>query len=165
MGLTGPKPREDRSQVRFKGHTAEWTEVDDVPFAGAPALPERSTGVSLIEAADRSSDEGTYCPFGWPNNTERWYRVVSTMPHAVLWTPADWEFVFMTAEQHARVTEGWKGASAGELRQREKLLGVYADARRDLRIRYVEPKNRKAKAAAGDDLPADVARLDDYRDL
>lgn len=160
MGLTGPKPREDRSQIRFKGHTAEWTEVDDVPFANPPALPDRDVSLSWANAAENGVIAG-----GWPESTRRWYRTVSTMPHAVLWTDADWEFVFATAETHARFAEGWKGASGSELRQREKLIGLYADARRDLRIRYVEPKRRAAKATGTDGVPADVTRLDDYRDL
>jgi hypothetical protein len=49
--------------------------------------------------------------------------------------------------------------AATELRNRERKMGVTADDRVSLRIRYVE--------AAGDDLerPADVVALDDYRDL
>lgn len=166
MALTGPKPREDRSQIRFKGSVAEWTEIEDVPFDGAPALPERSTGVDIDQASDRAADEGTYCPFPWPTNTLRWYRTMSTMPHAVIWTAADWEFVFETAEVHARFTEGWKGTAASELRQRVKLLGGYADALRDLRIRYIDPKRSKTKATGTDTAaPAGVSRMSDYRNL
>jgi hypothetical protein len=84
------------------------------------------------------------------------------MPHCALWTDADWEFAFSTAETHARFAEGWKGASGSELRQREKLLGVYADARRDLRIRYVEPRKAKDKATGTD---GNVTSIDAYRDL
>jgi hypothetical protein len=159
MGVTGPKPREDRSQVRFKGHTAEWTEVDDVPFASPPALPDRDVVGSWGNAA-----ENGVLPGGWPESTARWYGVISRMPHACLWTDADWEFVFATAETHARFAEGWKGASGSELRQREKLIGVYADARRDLRIRYIEPK-RGGKLPAGTGTEGNVVSINHFRDL
>ena len=45
---------------------------------------------------------------------------------------------------------------ATELRNHEKLLGTTLDARRDLRIRYVD-------AAANVEEPADVTSLDEYR--
>ena len=58
-------------------------------------------------------------------------------------------------ETHARFVEGANGT---ELRIREKQLGVTMDARRDLRIRYVEPRPEQTRAAG-------VTNLDDYRDL
>lgn len=153
MALGGAKPKEDRSQVRHRHPVAEWTEVDDVPFEGAPELRDRATGgVSVIAVGAANSE-------GWPEATLGWWRVISRMPHAALWTAADWSFAMDTAEIHARTMEAWRGYTGSELRQREKLMGVYADARRDLRIRYVEPKP-KAEAT-----PAGVARLDDYRGL
>lgn len=161
MGLTGPKPNADRSQVRFKGHVAEWTEVEDIPFADPPALPDRDTAdVTMALVADNG-----VIPGGWPASTERWWRVICRMPHCKLWTDADWEFAFATAETHARFAEGWKGASGSELRQREKLMGVYADARRDLRIRYVPPKNKRDTSAATGTDGATVANMRDYRSL
>ncbi|MEV2236688.1 hypothetical protein [Micromonospora sp. NPDC049891] len=64
-----------------------------------------------------------------------------------------------TAEVHARFVEG---GSATELRIREKLLGTTLDARRDLRIRYVDPKPAASPAGAAG---AGVTKLDDYRSL
>jgi hypothetical protein len=162
MALTGPKPREDRSQVRFKGHTAEWTEVENRPFAGAPELPPRNTGVDLEQAEERRDGEGIYCPFPWPENTLRWYRTMSRMPHAILWDESDWEFVFETAEVHARFTEGWKGTAVSELRQRVKTMGGNMDARRDLRIRYVVPTSAGRSKPTAD---GTVVDMNSYRDL
>lgn len=135
MAVPGQKPKEDRSQVRHRMPVAEWTEVENVPFEGAPALPTREHQVS-------SADAGVLVGLGvsYPESTVRWYETISTMPHAKLWTAGDWEFVFATAEVHARTMESWRGYTGPELRNREKLIGVFAEARRDLRIRYVEPK-------------------------
>nr|WP_189079253.1 hypothetical protein [Mangrovihabitans endophyticus] len=97
---------------------------------------------------------------GWPERTQQWWKTVRRMPHAKLWTESEWQFAFDVAEIHARFIEAWKGANGTELRQREKLLGTTADARRDLRIRYVDPRPDDEEQ-----LPAEVTRLDDYRDL
>jgi hypothetical protein len=59
------------------------------------------------------------------------------MPHAVLWTEADWQFALDTAEVAAAFHDG-DVKQAVELRQRERIMGTTLDARRDLRIRYVE---------------------------
>lgn len=153
MGLPGAKPKADRSQVRHRVPVAEWTEVANVPFTDAPPLPARDGRRDWAAVADNGVVPG----IDWPDSTKRWYGVVSKMPHAKLWEPGDWEFVYATAEVHARTQEGWKGFTGGELRQREKLLGLYADARRDLRIRYVD--------ALPDAEPASITNLADYRAL
>jgi len=117
----------------------DWTLVPDAPFVGGPALGYRRPA--------------------WPAATRRWWSVVSTMPHCSLWSRADWQFALDTAEVHARFVAG---GGATELRIREKLLGVTLDARRDLRIRYVQA----AEGVAGDaEAPANVLNLDDFRDL
>jgi hypothetical protein len=77
------------------------------------------------------------------------------MPHAKLWTQADRDFALDSIEIAARFHEGASGVVT-ELRIRETLLGVTMDARRDLRIRSVEPKKH--------DL-AVVHQSDDFRDL
>jgi hypothetical protein len=155
MGVPGTKPKTDRSQVRHKNPTYDFTEVDDVPFEGAPALRDRATGgISVIEVGAANSAD-------WPGATLEWWGVVSRMPHCKLWTESDWRFAMDTAEIHARTMEAWRGYTGSELRQREKLMGTYADARRDLRIRYVEPKPK----ADPDAVAAGVTRLDDYRGL
>jgi hypothetical protein len=75
----------------------------------------------------------------WPEPTKAWWRAVASMPHASTWQPSEWQHAMDTALLHAAVANGdlrW----AGELRVRERMMGTTADARRDLRIRYVEPE-------------------------
>jgi len=125
----------------------DWTEVLGAPYEGArPKLPTRMRVDPESGMASRVS---------WPATTKRWWEVVSRMPHCRLWTEADWQTAVDTAEVHARWAEGLTAAT--ELRIREKLLGTTLDARRDLRIRYVD-----AQPAAE---PSGVVQLDDYRDL
>jgi hypothetical protein len=89
----------------------------------------------------------------WPAATRKWWAAVSSMPHCVLWTETDWRYAIETAYAHAEfVAEvDWKAEAA--LFRREKLLGLTLDARRDLRIRYIEPDH--------DDAP--VVTLVDYK--
>ncbi len=157
MALAGAKPKQDRSQVRHRNPVADWTEVDNVPFEGGPGLPSRGETSEVDWAA-----AGVVPGDGWPPQTERWWAVVRRMPHAALWTEGDWEFARSTAEVHARTFESWRGYTGAELRQREKLMGLYADARRDLRIRYVEPKGDEDRAAEG---AANVVQMNEYRAL
>lgn len=96
-------------------------------------------------------------PSEWPRETRRWWRAISHMPHCVLWSDADWQFALDTALVAATFHAGDVRAAV-ELRQRERVLGTTADARRDLRIRYVEPD------ADDDDGTADnVTAMDAYR--
>jgi len=139
MPLSGRKPKDDASRRNRVKSVHDWTEVLDLPFDGpAPVkLPTRRV---------LSSPEGPYEVAVHPM-TRQWWRTVSAMPHAVLWTASDWQFALATALvaddfHHGRTT------AAMELRQREKILGVTADARRDLRIRYVPLVSR-----AGDWFP------------
>lgn len=159
MAVAGAKPKEDRSQIRHRVPPAagtEWREVPDVEHNG-PKLPTRARSA---EYADDKPGLGLLC-VDWPAETLAWWEDVRTMPHAALWTRAEWRTAFAAAETHARFVEGWKGCATGaELRQREKQLGMTYDARRDLRIKYVAaPKDE-----AGE-LPDNVAKLDDFRDL
>ena len=138
MPVTGRKPKPAGQAVNRAKPTHEWTDVVDVPFDAAPELPEKRPN-----GAD------------WPGATRRWYAAVSTMPHCKLWSPSDWVFVEHTARLVAAFDEGdYKQAT--EIRQREKKLGMTADDRRDLRIRYVD---------ALPETSAEVTNLDDYRDL
>lgn len=156
MAVAGAKPKADRSQVRHRNPVADWTEVENVPFEGGPdLLPRASTPESEWAAA------GVIPGDGWPPATDHWWKVIRAMPHAKLWETGDWAFAQMTAEVHARTAEGWRGYTGAELRQREKLLGVYADARRDLRIRYIAPKNETDPPAGGDN----VVSMSQYREL
>jgi hypothetical protein len=155
MGVAGAKPKEDRSQIRHRNPPAhDWTEVADVPFDGPP-LPPRETVYSL----DNPFAGGEDAPGGeWPRRTREWWEAIRQMPHAKLWSSADWQFAFDVAEIHARFTQGWKGYNGAELRMREKLLGNTMDARRDLRIRYIPKPEENV-------LPANVTRMADFRDL
>jgi hypothetical protein len=162
VGLPGTKPVADRSQVRRTNKPtegAEWRQVEDVPHDG-PALGPRARSAEY--AQDKPAELGGTPMVDWPQATLDWWEDVRTMPHAALWSPAEWRTARAAAETHARFVEGWKGCATGaELRQREKLLGMTYDALRDQRIRYVPAKT---KDEAGD-LPDNVAKLDDFRDL
>jgi hypothetical protein len=155
MPAPGAKPKEDRSQVVGRQRVHEFTEIPNVPFEDAPPLRKRALGGVSVMAVGAANSED------WPPATLEWWNDVSRMPHAKLWTPSDWRYVMDTAEVHARTMEGWKGYAGGELRQREKLLGMTMDARRDLRIKYVPPPTEDPSG----DHDADVLRLADYRDL
>lgn len=76
------------------------------------------------------------------------------MPHCCLWTAADWQFAFDTALVAARF-HGGDVKAAYELRAREKVMGTTLDARRDLRIRYMEPQRNEQ--------PASITAIEDYR--
>jgi len=151
---SGPKPRDDRSQVRNRMAVLEFDEYPDVPFEG-PKLPRRH---SYFHGVRR---DGV-----WPAATLRWWEAIRTMPHAKVWTATDWEFAFLTAEGHARYTEG--GGSMTEIRARERRMGTTVDARKDMRIRYVAPSEATkreevevAPTAAG----ASVTKMDDFRQM
>ncbi len=92
----------------------------------------------------------------WPARTKAWWAALSSMPHCVLWTKADWQYAIDTAYVHATFAAGDMRA-ATELRNREKLLGNTFDSRRDIRVRYVDP----AAGAVEDD--ASVTAIADYR--
>jgi hypothetical protein len=154
MAVPGAKPKEDRSQVVHHERVHQFDEIPDIPFEGGPDLPPRSANSDPASWANAGVIPGD----DWPLATQHWWGVIRAMPHCIRWSASDWEFATATAECHARFAEGWKGYTGGELRQREKLMGVFLDARRDLRIRYVP-------VAETPDLPADVTRLSDYRSL
>jgi len=120
MPVAGAKPKADRSQVRHRIEPVhEWTEVENVPYAGAPKLRDRATGGISVMAvgAENSSD--------WPQATLDWWRDVSTMPHAKLWDAGEWRFAMDSAEIHARTMEGWRGYTGPTLLAREKVLGMH----------------------------------------
>ena len=150
---SGPKPNDDRSQVRNRMAVLEFDDYPNVPFDG-PALPPRFMhfGLEIKQV-------------GWPPATKRWWETIRTMPHAKAWTPTDWEFAFSTAEGHARYSEG-KG-SLTELRARERRMGTTMEARKDLRIRYVAPseatKREEVEAAPTAAGVASVTKMDDFR--
>jgi hypothetical protein len=120
--------------------THDWTEVENVPFEGGLKLPRLRTNGR-----------------GWPTRTKQKWQAWSTMPHCVLWGPAEWDFALDSIELAALMHDG-DPRHAAELRIREKTLGTTVDYLRDLRIRYVEPKGKQQVAAT-------VTSISEYRDL
>jgi len=144
MAMAGRKPSERPTVTRHKP-THDWTEVPNVPYSGDhPELPLSRTVLK--------GDEPIEVPI--ENRTRAWWSALCKMPHCVLWQDSDWAFALDTAMVHAAASHGQVTAMA-ELRMREKVLGTTVDARRDLRIRYVEPEAQVAVAP--------VASIDDRR--
>lgn len=147
MALAGSKPTPEGQPKRNRMPTAEWTEVEDVPFGGPwPDLPD------TYSEACGEPEKGE----PWTPATRRWFNVLKRMPHAKLWQEAEWEYLLASAIVHHRFVRGNNGA-ATELRRRESDMGTTADARRDLRIKYVP-------VDAGPRL-ATVTAMDSVRDL
>ncbi|TDC02104.1 hypothetical protein E1091_01490 [Micromonospora fluostatini] len=124
MAFTGPEPK----SVRLgRGLSAEWTDVPDVPYAGpSPDLPELD--------------------LPWFPEVTSWWELVRRMPHCVLWSAMDWQFALHTAFMWQ---DWWKNFysdrtvfanKSTEIRRREDQMGTTAEARRKLRIRYVDPE-------------------------
>ena len=130
MAMAGRKPSERPTVTRHKP-THDWTEVADVPYQGD--RPELPTSRLVM------NPKGELEEFPIEPRTRDWWEAISTMPHCVLWRKSDWQFAVDTAMVHADACHG-KTTAMGELRQREKIMGTTVDARRDLRIRYVEPE-------------------------
>ena len=121
MPAAGRKPNVGQPVRHRVRPVHDWIEVERVVFAGGPKLPVHQPNGKL-----------------WPKSTRRWWQVVSAMPHCVLWDDGDWQFALDTAVIAAAFHDGDMRVTT-ELRQREKILGTTLDARRDLRIRYVDP--------------------------
>lgn len=136
MAITGRKPNDGPVRHRVTPRH-DWIEVENKTFRGARHLPALQ-------------------PDGqpWPDATREWWRVISHMPHCVLWDDADWRFALDTALVATAFHSG-DMRQAVELRQREKIMGTTLDARRDLRIRYVE-------VAAEEERPG-IRAIEDYR--
>jgi hypothetical protein len=139
MAPSGRKPKPAGRAVTRHARAYDWIDVEQVPFNGPKLPPRRRDGSP------------------WPNGIAEKWRAWASMPHARLWREADWEYARDTIELAAAAfADGAKVGLWTELRYREKVMGVTWSARRDLRIRYVEPNSSP---------PASVSQLDDYRDL
>jgi hypothetical protein len=135
--IAGRKPKPPGQAVN-RHATLEFHEVPNVPFTKPPKLPGRANGKP------------------WSAQCLRKWRAWSRMPHCVLWDDADWEFAFDSMEVAATVlANAFDPRRAAELRNREKVMGTTLDFRRDIRVRYVEPKTQMAK----------VVGIEDYQDL
>ena len=117
MPVAGRKPKPDGQKRNRVKPVHDWTEVPDTPYEGQH--PDPPEGVQL------------------PAGAERWWSTLVRMPHCVLWADSDWTFALDTLLLAVAFHSGDLKV-ATELRQREKVLGTTADARRDLRIRYVD---------------------------
>lgn len=138
MAVRGPKPKA-AAEKRFRGQPQhDWADVENVPFIGGPDLPERRT-------------DGR----PWPERTKQKWDTWRSMPHAKLWGPAEWDFALDSIE-FAALVHSREPKWGTELRNRERVLGTTAEYRRDLRIRYVDPKPVTLAA---------VVDVEDFRDL
>lgn len=144
MAVAGAKPS-NRPVVHRVKPTHEWSEFPNVPYMGEK--PELPTSRTVLK-------DGEPVEYPLEKRTRQWWDAVSKMPHCVAWQDSDWSFAIETAMVHAVAAHGNISAMA-ELRMREKVMGTTMDARRDLRIRYVEPEQETVLAS--------VPKLDDRR--
>lgn len=149
MPVAGRKPKEGPKRNTMPA-AFDWVEVVNVAFRGKHLVnlpPKRRVlvGAKMV-------------PEAWEPMTKAWWRSVSSMPHCSLWSTADWQFAVATAVVADNAFRG-STAAAGELRQREKIMGTTIDARRDLRIRYVA-KIAEPKLAV---VPSSVTSIDERR--
>jgi hypothetical protein len=124
---------------------ADWTEVVDTPYTGpSPELPKLSHRRR------------------WNEMVVQWWEQVRTMPHCVLWRNTDWMFAIETALQKHDyyADDDRKTTAATEIRRREAQLGTTAEARRQLRIRYV-PAAEVVDEVDDDDLPVEVVEQEE----
>lgn len=154
MALTGPEAKPNKL-----GHspTAEWREVANVPFddGGVRDLPKSPGGRRK-----------------WHPEVLEWWAAVRRMPHCVTWGDTDWLFARETAFYKQQL---WRDVDQGDLRstlatevrRREDQIGTTDEARRKLRIRYVDPaateKRRQGPAGLAAPVGGDVVSLDDRR--
>lgn len=111
--------------------TVEWVEVENVPYTSQKGKPKIApTRIAMVDGEPTEVE--------WTTDALQWWKVVSTMPHCVLWTPSEWQFAKATMVLADNAFRGDTRAF-GELRQREAKLGTTREARQALRIRYIEP--------------------------
>jgi hypothetical protein len=144
MAMVGAKPS-NRPVVHRVKPSVDWSEFVNVAYDGPkPELPLSRTTLK----------DGEPVEYPLETRTRDWWNAVSRMPHCVAWQDSDWAFALETAMVHALAAHGNISAMA-ELRMREKVMGTTMDARRDLRIRYVEPEQETVLVS--------VPKLDDRR--
>lgn len=151
MPVAGRKPKEGPKRNRMPA-VHDWVEVEDRPFRGR--VPVKLPAKRQVVGRDGTFDVPLL------GLTKAWWATVRAMPHCVLWQESDWQFALMTALIADAAYRGTPGAAA-ELRQREKVLGTTVDARRDLRIRYVDKLDAKTSTKRPE--PATVTSLAEHR--
>lgn len=134
MPIPGPGPKNDGQKRRRNEGTHEWIEVADRPYRGKVPVTLPRTRMIMLAFGPKS--------FPLETMTKNWWKSIRSMPHCALWTESDWQFALATAIVADDAFRGKSGAQA-ELRQREKIMGTTMDARRALRIRYVDPDAQK----------------------
>lgn len=135
----GAKPKPPGQAVTRNPRAYGWIDVDQTPFNGPKLPPRRRDGSP------------------WPDGIAAKWRAWASMPHARLWSEADWEYARDAIELAAAAfADGAKIGLWTELRYREKVMGTTWSARQDMRIRYTEPSSAP---------PASVTQLDTYRNL
>ena len=138
MAIRGTKPGKAGVSDNRHKPVHEWTDVPNVPNTNVyPLPPLRCDGEP------------------WSQQARAKWEAWSVMPHAALWSDAEWHFVMDTLEL-CELFYGGNSKVASEIRNREKVFGTTLEFRRDLRIRYVDAKEHT---------PAAVADMDDYREL
>lgn len=161
MAVTGRKPKDGPKRNRVAA-VHDWITVVDQPYDGErPKLPR----ARRVEWTDRElGRQSEMQPL--QSLTAKWWDRIASMPHCVLWSDADWQYAVTTALVADAVFAG-DVRLAGELRQRERVLGTTLDARRDLRIRYVpledEPAGDEPAEAGTATAPQNVTRLSERR--
>jgi hypothetical protein len=124
MAFTGVPPK---AYKHGKNPNADWTDVADVPYEGpSPSLPPK---------CGRRK---------WHEPVSVWWDQVRRMPHCVLWGPTDWTYAIETCYMKQQLwidysQDELKSTLATEIRRREDQMGTTVEARRKLRIRYVDP--------------------------
>lgn len=151
MAVPGREPSPDSINRNQK---VEWTDVVDKPYKGKrPALPAQRTIITGAGPVDMPLQQLTL----------DWWDTVTLLPHCILWTPGDWNFALTTAIVADAAYTGVASAWA-ELRRREDQMGVTAEARRKLRIRYVPAAATKPAAKPrGKAAASNVTNIDERR--
>jgi hypothetical protein len=129
----GRRPEPDRSSVRNRVPIKSNLDVVNTPFLKGR---ERQLPHRVREMED---GEGTYI-VAWPEVTMAYWDKLRTMPHCILWEEVDWEFAQTTALLHAAVWGEGRLEKMGELRMRERVMGMTEESRRAITIRYVDPE-------------------------
>jgi hypothetical protein len=138
MAVRGTKPGARGVSNNRHRPVHDWVEVERLPFEGGPELPEvRSDGRA------------------WPEATKAKWDAWRSMPHCKLWGPEEWAFARDSIELAAEFHKSFSASHAAELRNRERVLGTTAEYRRDIRIRYIDPRTDNETTAG-------VTRIADY---
>lgn len=126
MATRGPLSKTNK-HGRTPSLAGEWVDVPDRPYEGAspnlPVLPRRKKYHPMVE---------------------QWWQQVRAMPHCMLWRPPDWTYAIETGLMKQGYWDAYdKGeavtTAAVDIRRREDQMGTTQEARRRLRIRYVDP--------------------------